>query len=199
MKKSLLFWPLAFLFAWPSLASASDGPKAGPASFYCAAAGPVAVGYVEMIKEQYDGRPKDRLYFEAQLKYRIAAAKFAGLRATLELEAIGGRRMPNVNEARYQPMVTEALRAFDEFCAVAQCIVFPLGTKADDGPALAALDLSSVIRDIFSFISGFQDLWVRHDAIREARLKKFDAWINTHYNWPDWRDIGNTAAIADSP
>lgn len=186
MKKSLLLWPLAVLFAWPSLACADAGGKGGaPASFYCEAARRIAAGYVQLIKEQYAAVPQDRRYVEARLKYQLAAAKFSGLRSTLELEAIGGSRIPNLNEARYRPLVTDSLQAFDEFCAAAQLIVLESPPQSAGGQSVAALDFSSVVTDIISFIPRFQDLWVRHDAIRETRLQKLYAWLDANFRWQE--------------
>lgn len=195
MKKTLTLLPLAFLFAFPSLASAADSTPQGtalPASFYCASAKQIAESYVLLIKEKYAKQAKDQNYFEAQLKYQIAAAKFSGIRSTIELEAIGGSRIPNVNDFRYQSMVIEALRAFDDFNVVSQKIIFSAPNTAST-QAITSLDFSTVITDIFSFVSRFQDLWVKQDEIRETRLKKLSDWINQYYKWSDWDDIGMPA------
>ncbi|MDU4960688.1 MAG: hypothetical protein E6X17_08500 [Sporomusaceae bacterium] len=198
MKKSLLLWPLAFLFAWPSLACAGSSGGTPPASFYCEAARRIATGYVQLIKEQYAGQPQDRRYIEARLKYELAAAKFSGLRATLELEAIGGSRIPNLNEARYRPMVNESLQAFDEFCAAAQLIVLSPELHSTGQQALSPLNFSAVLTDIISFVSKFQDLWVRHDEIRETRLQKLYAWLDANFLWPEWDEIGQPAADGEA-
>ena len=195
MMKRLLLWPLAFLFALPGWASAAGAaPKAAelPASFYSAAAKQIAEGYVLVIKEKYTDRQKDQNYFEARLKYQIAAAKFSGIRSTLELEAIGGNRIPNVNDSKYQPMVMEALKSFDEFSAVSQRILLS-SPDAISEQAVSPLNFSTVITDIFSFVSRFQELWVKHDEIRELRLKKLSVWIDQYYNWSNWDDIGISA------
>lgn len=195
MKKTLTLLPLAFLFAFPSLASAADSTPQGtalPASFYCASAKQIAESYVLLIKEKYAKQAKDQNYFEAQLKYQIAAAKFSGIRSTIELEAVGGSRIPNVNDSRYQSMVMEALRAFDDFSTVSQKIIFSAPNTAST-QAVASLDFSTVITDIFSFVSRFQDLWVKQDEIRETRLKKLSDWIDQYYKWSNWDDIGKTA------
>ncbi len=191
MMKKLLLWPLAFLFALPGWASAAGAaPKTAelPASFYSAAAKQIAEGYVLAIKEKYTDRQKDQKYFEARLKYQIAAAKFSGLRSTLELEAVGGSRIPNVNDAKYQPMVMEALKSFDEFSAISQRILLSTPDGISE-QAVNPLNFSTVITDIFSFVSRFQELWVKHDEIRELRLKKLSVWIDQYYKWTNWDDI----------
>jgi hypothetical protein len=195
MKKTLTLLPLAFLFAFPSLAGATDNTPQGtalPASFYCASAKQIAESYVLLIKEKYAKQAKDQNYFEAQLKYQIAAAKFSGIRSTIELEAVGGSRIPNVNDSRYQSMVIEALKAFDDFSAVSQKIIFSAPNTAST-QAVASLDFSTVITDIFSFVSRFQELWVKQDEIRETRLKKLSDWIDQYYKWSNWDDIGKPA------
>jgi hypothetical protein len=195
MMKKLLLWPLAFLFAlpgWACAAGTSSKTAELPASFYSAAAKQIAEGYVLAIKEKYTDRQKDQNYFEARLKYQIAAAKFSGLRSTLELEAIGGNRIPNVNDSKYQPMVMEALKSFDEFSAVSQRILLS-SPDAISEQAVSPLNFSTVITDIFSFVSRFQELWVKHDEIRELRLKKLSVWIGQYYKWSNWDDIGISA------
>lgn len=197
MKKILSLLPLAFLFAFPSFASAADStPKepALPASFYCASVKQIAESYVLLIKEKYANKAKDQNYFEAQLKYQIAAAKFSGLRSTIELEAIGGGRIPNVNDARYQPVVMEGLNAFDDFSAVSQRLLFSSpGTISEQ--AVTPFNFATVITDVFSFVSRFQELWVKQDEIREIRLKKLSDWIDQYYKWSNWDDIGKTDIV----
>ena len=196
MMKKLLLWPLAFLFALPGWASvAGAAPKTAelPASFYSAAAKQIAESYVLAIKEKYADRQKDRDYLEAQLKYQIAAAKFSGLRSTIELEAIGGNRIPNVNDSKYQPMVMEALKSFDEFSAVSQRILLSSHDGNFSEQGVSPLNFSTVITDIFSFVFRFQELWVKHDEIRELRLKKLSVWIDQYYKWSNWDNIGIVA------
>ncbi|AJQ28860.1 hypothetical protein [Pelosinus fermentans] len=193
MIKKLLLWPLAFLFALPGWACAtgtSSKTAELPASFYSAAAKQIAESYVLVIKEKYADRQKDRDYLEAQLKYQIAAAKFSGLRSTIELEAIGGNRIPNVNDSKYQPMVMEALKSFDEFSAVSQRILLSSHDGNFSEQGVSPLNFSTVITDIFSFVSRFQELWVKQHEIRELRLKKLSVWIDQYYNWSNWDDIG---------
>lgn len=192
MKKKLLLFPLAFLFAFPSFGcAAAEKAVALPASFYCASAKQIAEGYVSLIKEKYAGKEKDQNYYEARLKYQIAAAKFSGVRSTFELEMIGGSRIPNINDVKYQPMVMDALQAFDEFNAVSQKIVFASSGQFS-GQTVTELNFSSVITDIFSFVTKFQEIWVKHDQIREARLKKLEEWADGYFKWASWEDIGKT-------
>lgn len=195
MKAKLLLLPLALLFSFPAFSCAADRPAKAelPASYYCAAAKRIAASYVVLIEEHYAGKEKDQLYDDARLKYEAAAAKFAGVRSTIELEVIGGSRVPNVNDSRYQAIVLDALKAFDEFSAAAQKIV--------SSPALhsSALEISTqnfatVITDVFSFVAKFQELWVKQDQIRETRLKKLDEWIERYYTWPDWQAVGKSAS-----
>ncbi len=200
IKTTLLLWPLAFLLACPALACAADAtPKTAelPASFYSAAARQIAESYVLLIKEKYANTPKDQNYLEAQLKYQIAAAKFAGLRSTIELEALGGSRIPNVNDARYQPMVINALKAFDDFSTVSRRILFPAQQTVSE-QAITWPAVSTIITDIFSFVSRFQDLWVRNNDIREARLKKLSEWIDQYYKWSNWDEAGKETAAGAS-
>lgn len=195
MKKKLLLFPLAFLFAFPSCGCAADTAKAAglPASFYCASAKLIAEGYVSLIKEKYADKEKDQNYYEARLKYQIAAAKFAGVRSTFELEMIGGSRIPNINNAQYQSMVMDALRAFDEFDAISQKIVFSSPDQFN-GHSMAELNFASVITDIFSFVTRFQEIWVRHDQIRESRLKKLEEWVENYFKWTNWEELGKPAS-----
>ncbi len=41
-----------------------------------------------------------------------------------------------------------------------------------------------------AFVSRFQELWVKHDEIRELRLKKLSVWIDQYYKWSNWNEIG---------
>lgn len=191
----LLLLPLAFWFAFPSFAGAAvsiQKDAALPASFYCASARQIAEGYVLLIQEKYANQEKDPDYIDARLKYQIAAAKFSGLRSTIELEMIGGSRVPNVNDAKFQPMVTEALGAFSEFQAAARKIVTS-SHGVISSQAFEPLNVSALLTEVVSFISRFQELWVKHDQIRETRLKKLSDWIDEYYKWRNWDDIGKPA------
>ena len=195
MIHKLLLLPLAFWFAFPAFAGAADliqKDAALPASFYCASARQIAESYVLLIQEKYTHQEKDPDYIDARLKYQIAAAKFSGLRSTIELEMIGGSRVPNVNDAKFQPMVTEALRAFNEFQAAARKIVIS-SHGVTSSQAFDPLNISALLTEVVSFISRFQELWVKHDQIRETRLKKLSEWTDEYYKWRNWDDIGKTA------
>jgi hypothetical protein len=50
----------------------------------------------------------------------------------------------------------------------------------------------------FSFVSQFQDLWVRNNDIREARLKKLSDWIDQYYKWSNWDEAGKETAAGAS-
>lgn len=191
MKAKLLLLPLAFLFSFPAFGCAADRPAKAelPASYYSASAKRIAESYVVLIKEHYAGRNKDQLYDNARLKYEAAAAKFSGVRSTIELEVIGGSRIPNVNDSRYQAVVLDALQAFDEFSAAAQKIVSSPALHSN-AQEITTQSFATVITDIFSFVTKFQEIWVKHDQIRETRLKKLDEWIDRYYTWPGWEDIG---------
>ena len=195
MRKRLIYGSLLLLLLLPSAVRAAAAPAASalPASFQCAAAKQIAAAYAVLLQQKYAANSQDPGYLAARLKYQTAAAKVAGLRSTIELEMIGGFQVPNVNAAKYQPLAVDALTAFADFRTAADKLLF--GQTASGGDkALTATDLVAILTDVVSFVGKFQDLWVRQEEIRETRLNKLTEWIDSYYTWPDWDDLGKTAA-----
>lgn len=192
MKKPLIYWSLLFLLFLPSIGRAAAAP-ALPASFQCAAAKQIAAGYVVLLKQKYAANSQDPEYLAARLKYQTAAAKFAGLRSTIELEMIGGLQVPNINAAKYQPLTADALAAFADFRTDADKLLFDKTVPGGD-KALTLPGLVTILTDVVSFVGKFQDLWVKQEEIRETRLKKLTDWINAYYTWPDWDELNKTVA-----
>lgn len=188
MKKWLFLIILTLLFIFPGSCFAEnapphDQPQKPQPSFYCSYAKVLAESYALNIKEKYANKEIDDNYIIARHKYQVAAAKFAGLRSSIELDIFVGKHIPNINGSKYETAIEEAYAAFLDFEQHAQAV---LGVtkfyRFDPTPVSAIIEV----------VDKAIELWLKYKDNQKERLCKLQTWIADYLQWTGWEDISAT-------
>lgn len=140
------------------------------------------MNYALDLKEKYANATNDKAYLEAKLKYQIAAAKFTGLKAILELTIINRKDITNIDDSKFTAAGDSALKAYFEFATAAE--------KALEKKITPTHDKVLTVAEGISIVNTLKELYDNYKTIQDTKFTNMSIWLEKYFSWTDWYAIG---------